>query len=263
MNEKILCEAFCRDVAVRKVPRGWAVQTPFDSASGDALGFYLVCDSQNFYHVEDDGTSVAFLEAMGINLRSGTRAEAFNALLREYKISYDQQSGELRSRGVDESEIGAAALGFMAMMLRLQDFSLMHPVTVGTTFKEDARSAIEGRFSRIAEVRHEEAIGGKFENYVADAIVMVKGRQPVAIYYGTANDKVNEAVILWMEVHHVVRAGPQVVLLLETPQPRGITGRALARAHNYLDAIAVFRGEEASAVERIARCVDEAPSVLQ
>jgi hypothetical protein len=264
MNEKFLCEAFCRDVTVRRVPRGWAVSTPFETSGGDPLGFYIVRNSHSGkWHVEDDGTSIAFLEALGISLSSGTRKEAFDALLTEYSVIYDNKSGELHSFPVDEFYIGETALNFMAMMLRLQDFSLMHPTTVESTFKDDARAAIDARFSSIAKVRHEQDIGSPFRGYTADSIIEIEGREPVAIYYGTSNDRINEAVILWMEVHHIVHSRMPVVLLLETPTPKGVSQKPLTRAYNYLDGIAAFRGEERSAIEKLWRYVENAPEIMQ
>mgnify|MGYP006284667917 CR=1 FL=1 len=260
MNEELLCDAFCRDVSVRRVPRGWAVSTPFEGMGGDPISFYVVRDSSSGkWYAEDDGTSIAFLEAMGVNFGNTTRREALNLLLSEYNVKYDRKSGELRSRQVDEGHLAEVFLSFMAMMIRLQDFSLMHPVNVENTFREDARRAIEDKFRETARVEHEQDIGGPFSGYTADTIIRKKDREPVVVYYGTSNDRVNEAVILWMEAHHVVQSRMPVLLLLETPSPKNIGQKPLTRAHNFLDGIAAFRGEERSAIDKIGRYVEESP----
>ncbi|MDP6833489.1 MAG: DUF1828 domain-containing protein, partial [Alphaproteobacteria bacterium] len=263
MNKEMICEAFCREIDVRKVPSGLAVTTPFGNVNGDSIGFYVVREpNSDRMRIEDDGTNVSFLEGLGVNLRSGLRKDIFDSLLDEYGLIYDNDSGEIRSSSLDESEVPAMAIRFVAMLLRLQDLGLLHPTTVESTFREDANAAIEARFlDNDFAIKHDEAINSELKNYQIDSILEPPDRLPMAVYYGTSENRVNEAVLLWMETHHVLHANHQVLLLLETASPRHISERSLARAFNYLDAVAVFRGEEKTALDKIASYVERSDVV--
>ena len=119
MNKEQLCEAFCGEITVRSVPAGWAVSTAFNSMNGDPLGFYITGpDVSGKYHIEDDGASIAFIEASGADLKNKTRLEAFNELLNEYNINYDEDTGELVTEPLAENQIPKQAIRFIAFLLR-------------------------------------------------------------------------------------------------------------------------------------------------
>src|SRR5690606_38087772 len=132
-------EAFCSELDVREVPVGYAVRTPYSSASGDAIGFYIVRHptESTVWRFEDSGMVVPLLEAEGISLESGQRGEAFARLLAEHDAEYDDDARELHSRYLPEADIPAEASRFVALLLRMQDFALMHADIVASTFRDD------------------------------------------------------------------------------------------------------------------------------
>ena len=70
-----------------------------DGFNGKPIGFYIIQDKVFVDHsyIEDDGTTIPLLEAMGIEMMSGRRGEVFAEILREYKASYDEEAAVLRS----------------------------------------------------------------------------------------------------------------------------------------------------------------------
>lgn len=253
MNKEALCEAFCQSIEIRRVPAGWAVGTPFHSTDGDQIGFFITrSKSSGEFRIEDDGTSVAYLDALGVNMRTGQRAEIFSTLLKEYGLDYDSDLGIIHTGLISEDEIPVKSIQFIAMMLRLQDLSLLHPSTVRSTFEDDARAAINARFGHMAQIRHKEVLNNKMKNYKIDTIIETLGYDPVAIYYGTSENRVNEAVIFWMESRFVQNFSAKVILLLERVKPQGITERALERAMNHLDAVPVYGQDSFEALSKIS-----------
>lgn len=236
-----ICVAFCQDLTIRKVPAGLAVSTSFNGMDGDSIGFYVVRSerSPNEFRLEDDGVLIPYLEADGVNLKSGTRSAMFRQILREYSAQYDTKSCVLHTDSIGEKDIAAASLRFLAMMLRLQDLELLSPQTVANTFADDAQKALHEKFASEAFVEANGIVNEMLANYIVDAIIRPFGRDPVAVYFGTSLSKVDESVILRMDAN-LKHLPLKVVLLLETALPAGIPKRSLARAHNVLDALPVF-----------------------
>lgn len=253
VNKQALCDAFCEDLDVRQVPSGLAVRTPFSYPSGDAIGFYIVRDPNQpgMWRFEDSGLVVPMLEANGISLDSGPRAEAFGRLLDECGAEYDEDLRELHSSYLPEKEIPLEASRFVSLLLRVQDFQLLQQDTVANTFRFDVEQAITKRFSNIAKVEFRAKLSDAWDNYVADAVVTPVSGEPMVVFFGTSEAKVDEAVIM----HYDLRAkgqGSPIALVLESAKPNNVSARALRRAHNQLEALPVFRGDEDAAMNKLA-----------
>jgi hypothetical protein len=192
------------------------------------------------------------LESSGVNLDSGARAEAFAALLDEYSASYDDESMELHSEYVEESALPDMAMRFIALLLRVQDLELLNPQTVENTFRQDAQRALSKYFDSKATIEFDTSPAGS-PDYVADAVIRADQRDPVALYFGTRDARVDEAVMLWMDTR-LTGKPCRVALLLES-EKTPIAGRSKRRAMNRLDATTVFRGDEQAAMSRIGQLV--------
>src|SRR5690606_1822057 len=118
-------------------------------------------------------------------------------------------------------------------------------------FRQDAAKAIEKRFSNVAEVKFEAPVSDDLPNYEVDALIRKHGATPIAVYFATSENRVSEAVILWLESRYKHLA-VKVLLLMEHAKPRHVTDRAFARALNHLDGVAVFRGHEIDSMDKIA-----------
>jgi hypothetical protein len=253
MNKDQLCEAFCGELEVHKVPAGFAVRTGFSANDGDAIGFYITRHPENnaLYRLEDSGLIVPMLEASGVNFETGTRAEAFASLLAEYKSHFDDDSLELHSDYVSDSEVPAEAMRFIALLLRVRDLELLNHETVKNAWSEDAQEALKVYFSGKATLDFHSAVSPFLPDFLVDAVIRPKDGTPVALYFATSDSKVDEAVMLWME-SRLARHNIKVALLLEKEKPAQISGRPLRRAMNRLDATPTFRGDELASIAKVA-----------
>lgn len=142
-----LCRAFCNEISVREVPVGLVVSTPFRRSDGDPIGFYVVRNQSapSMARLEDDGQTVPYLEACGVDFETQTRAKAFHALLVEYGAQYDEHEALIHTTFIPETEIPRVAIRFTALLLRLTDFLLLTQEHVESTFREDATKRIRER----------------------------------------------------------------------------------------------------------------------
>lgn len=253
MDKQALRDALCAELDVREVPAGLAVRAPFSFPSGDTLGFYLVRNPGNphQWRFEDSGMTVPMIEAEGISLESGARAEAFARLLNECGAEYDEDSLEIQSPYMSEKEVIEEAPRFISLLLRMQDFVLMHPDTVANTFREDVEKAIRARFMNVAKVDFHVSLSDAWDNYLADAIIQPEKGDPLVVFLATSETKVDEAVLMHWELRAKKQSNP-VALMLETTKPANVSSRALRRAFNRLEAITVFRGDEMAAMDKLA-----------
>lgn len=259
MNKQMLCDAFCHDLEVSQVPAGLAVRTPFATADGDAIGFYITPHPTETgrYRIEDAGLLIPMLEATGVNLDAGSRATAFHRLLQEHHASFDDQSLELHSEYVEEADVPSEAMRFIALMLRVQDLELLNQETVANTFREDVQADLDRTLKGRAQIAYHSPPHANFKDFEADAVIRNNG-QSLALYFGTTDERVNEAVILWLENHNR-QLGLKVALMLEREKPPQINNRSLRRAMNRLDATTVYRDDEIGSLEKVASLVGVEP----
>lgn len=251
--KEALCEAFCGDLKLAEVPVGYAVTTTFRRDDGDSVGFYLVRDKTRpgVFRVEDDGTTIPFLEACGVEFSTETRSDAFAALLEGHGVEFDEDEMLLHTQSVNESELPKAAMRFLSFMLRINDFLLLTKDKVASTFKEDATGRILERLEGKAVVEQDRPVSSSLSDTIPDMVIRATGRPPVALFFGTSAQRVNDAVFLQMQALYEVREPLQVIALLER---ENVIGRDLRRrAANRLAALPIYRGDETTAINRIER----------
>lgn len=248
-----LCRAFCGDLTLTDVPVGYAVSTTFQRSDGDSVGFYIVRDEHRpgRYRLEDDGTTVPFLEAAGVEFSTDTRAAAFSELLETYDVEFDEAEMLLHSKHLDEAELPAAAMKFVAFMLRANDFLLLTRDKVASSFKEDATRMIKERIGDRASVSESEPVSVNLSDNVPDLLIQAPNRRPVAVFLGASQQRVYEAILLQMQALYEAHEDVAVIALLESD--RILTRDVLRKATNRLEAIPTFRGDEVEAVHRITR----------
>lgn len=253
MTKDDICNAFCGQIIVRDVPVGLAVQTPFALQDGDLLGFYVVKSSEgDEFRLEDSGHLVPMIEAGGANLETGTRAKEFRALLDEYGAEYDSDSMEICSGFMAAEEIPAAAVQFVAMLLRVQDLQLLRADVVENTFKDDVKAAISNMLGDVADIEFDAPPAPELADYSADIVLRSKKTgATAAVYLGTTEGHVSEAVSAWLEAQ-LKSCGVKISMLCETEKPP-VTHKLMRRATNRLDSVSYFRDDETAAIEKIAR----------
>ncbi len=110
----LLCKAFCEQITVRDVPAGLAVSTAFNLSGGEPLGFYIVGpDSTGRYRLEDDGTTIPMIEAVGIDLETPTRTEAATRgrRIRNNTVSTTTALGMPNTRRTSAAATSSGAIG--------------------------------------------------------------------------------------------------------------------------------------------------------
>jgi hypothetical protein len=250
--KEALCKAFCDDLRVRRVPSGLAISTGFSTEDGDKIGFYVV-DSERTARkrIEESGTTYAMLEAFGVDFRSETRSEALQLLLKEHSVELDDQDHSFYIDGLREDEVAGAALRFVAFSLRIRDFLLMTEYRVASTFREDAAKELQRVVGPKARITEGEAIAPALVDSPADFVLWAPQRPPVAIYLGTSDNRVLEAMLVHMRAQHEINVPCSVGVLVE--RLSAVSSRVRQQALNRLEAFAEFRGDEHAAIERVAR----------
>ncbi len=247
--KKELCEAFCQTLDVVLVPAGLAVGTAFLKEGGDRIGFFVVGpDKDGRFVIQDDGATVPYLEAAGADLAVQARADAFHALLREYGAIYDDESCELTTEPVPRESVAGVALQFVALLLRVQDLLLLTRERAESTWIEEAARELSNAAAGRAEIEFNAAVAPELSAYPADVVLRVAHRDPVAVFFGSSDSKVYEALLLHTYARYQARIGCPVVVLLE--RDKSVTHKARQRADNNL-IVPRYRGGEAEAIGRI------------
>lgn len=248
-----LCRAFCDEISVKDVPLGLAVSTAFRRSDGDAVGFYVVRDQVRvgLSRLEDDGTTVPYLEACGVDFDTQTRATAFHELLAEYGAEYDEDEAVIRTRAMREEDLPRAAMRFVALLLRLSDFLLLRQEHVESAFKEDAAKRIKELIGDRARIEEGEPVSPRLKEVEPDLVIRANGRNPVAVFLANSSQRVNDAIFLQMAALYEAKQPVSVIALLE--KESSISRELRQRAANRLTTVPVFTGDEEAAIQRIER----------
>jgi hypothetical protein len=248
-----LCRAFCDEISTREVPVGLAVSTPFRRSDGDAVSFYVVHNTtlRGIAHLEDDGQTIPYLEACGVDFETQTRKKAFDALLKEHGAEYDENENVIRTGNMREQELPRAALSFVALLLRLFDFLLLTQQHVETTFKEDATKEIKEVVGDRATIQESVPVSPKLTEVTPDLLIRAPDRDPVAIFLSQSATRVQDAIFLQMAALYELKEPLSVVALLETEST--LTSHMHRRARNRLSAVTSWEGDQDAAIRRIAR----------
>lgn len=266
MDKSKFCEAFCDDLHLHPVPAGYAVQTGFSLSNGDAIGFYLTRDKsdEKMWRIEDSGLTVPSLEASGVNIESGQRAEAFTRLLVDYGVAYDQDSMELCSKYVAQDDLPHAAMKFIAFMMRVTGLELLDTATVEKTFQEDAKRSIANYFADVALVKFREDMTdeAKERDFNPDvSISRLDDKKSLLVYFGTTRARIDEAVIHALDSRSKKSSRQIVGLLLESVTPTNVAKQAVERALNRVDQTAIFGTDIAAAMSRLGTSIDVIPKM--
>jgi hypothetical protein len=254
--EEALCRAFCDGITVSEVPTGLAVSTPFEDTSGERIGFYLVKDkSSGLYRVEDDGELVPGLLAAGTNILKGSRGKLFQSLLAQGRIEFDAENGELRTPLLEEGDVPAAAMRFVALLVRVASLSSTHPETVSKNFRDDALERIRADLSGLFEIREGEdhPLTPSLAEFEPDVYLIAPEKIPVAVFVAVSDQRIYEAILMQMTADHEAMVPCSVVSLVDREGSKLTTKKMRQRARNRLGAAPEFYGEEAQAIQRIAQ----------
>lgn len=252
MKEKI-CEVFCDSVSVRQVPAGLALSTTVASVNGDPIGFYAVGPlSDGRYRLEDSGQLVPFLYAVGADLDNEARRQIFEDILDEHSATFDEETLEIISEPIPESEVPGASLKFVSLLLRLSDLAYLARERVASTFKHDATSRLKENLGGKANFREDDPFFDTPLDWEPDMVIEAPDRNPVALFLTQTDHRVMEAMLLHADAR-AQTVNVTVAALLE--REGAVSRRTRIRAINRLDCIAIYDGDEQGAIEHIASAV--------
>ena len=252
MNHESLCRAFCGQLRVREIPKGYAISMPFESFPGEDLAFYAIkSGDEGGYRIFEDGTLVPHLEAAGATLDNETRSEALASMLQEHRSSFDDYRGEFFRTVKPGETLEEACLDFMSLLIRARDLLLLVREKAESTFREDVRALILSTLADKAEIKEQEPVSAKLAEISPDMVLRAKDRDPVALFIATTAPKLHEAIELQFMATYEQRIPLKVIAMIESDS--SISGRVRVRADNRLDAVPRFRSEETVAIERVAK----------
>lgn len=257
--EEALCRAFCDGITVSDVPAGLAVSTPFEDTAGERIGFYLVKDqATGLYRIEDDGELVPSLIAGGTNILKGSRGRLFQSLLEQGRIEFDTKSGELCTPLLEEGDVAAAAMRFVALLVRVASLSSTHPETVSKNFRDDALDRIRSDLSGRFEIRdgEEQPLAPTLAEFEPDVYLVAPRKTPVAVFVAVSDQRIWEAITMQMAAAYEAKVSCSVVTLIDREGSKLTTKKMRQRARSRLSAAPDFYGEEGAAVQRIAQEAD-------
>ncbi len=247
-----LCKAFCGDLVVKEVPDGLAIRTGFSRPDGDSIGFFIVPDKDlnGLFRIEDDGTTIPFLESCGVDFSTSTRQNAFQELLSEYGAEFDDPDATIRTPPLTTEDLPRAAMKFVALMLRSLDFLLLTQDRIFSTFKEDAIARIKERLGGRVEIIEDQPVSDQLSDVLPDMVLRAPHRAPVALFFVTTQQRINDAIFLHMAALYETQDDLAVVAMLEGDA--NFSNSLIQRASNRLAALpSYFRGDENAAIERI------------
>jgi hypothetical protein len=247
MKTEDFCAAFCEHLALHEVPIGYVLKTPFKRPDGDAIGIYFRRADDGTFRIEDDGQTLGFLEASGVDLDSETRFEALADLLKEYSSFLDERESLIYTANMQERFLPAEALRFMTLMLRIQDLLLLAANRVRSTFRDDLINLVERQFGgSAASIDFNSPLQDSMKDYQVDIIVRSPDGRSLAIYAATSELKALEALLFWREARDQKITNNRAMLVVETAKPRDIKERTYSRVLNSGLLIASMDGEEIS-----------------
>ncbi|PVX28944.1 DUF1828 domain-containing protein [Sphingomonas pokkalii] len=246
-----LCRAFCDDITVRELPFGVAVSTGFAFPDGDRIGFYVKREASGLFEIQDSGLVFPNLEASGLDLSNKSRAEAFADLQAEYGVTLDEDDREFRLSRIAENELPSASLRFISFMLRVNDLLLLSEDRVASTFRLDVQRMLTEQIGDRAVILEGAPISPDLSDFVPDFVVRHGEKPPVAVFLGTSDARILEALYVQMRAEHEEHLDVQILALLE--REKSITAKVRQQATNRLSGVLHFRGDEAGAIGRVAK----------
>jgi hypothetical protein len=196
--------------------------------------------------------------ATGVNVFRGGRAKVFQTLLEQGRIEFDEASRELRTGWLAEADVPAAAMRFVALLMRVASLSSTTPEMVSANFRDDAIARIKAELSRDFVISEDQPVDTNLAEFEPDVVLTAEGKNAVAVFIAVSDQRIYEAILMQMTAKHEVRASVAVVALMDRENSKLTTRKMRQRARNRLAAAPEFYGEESIAVHRIAEEADRA-----
>lgn len=244
MKDADFCRAFCAPLALREVPIGYVLKTPFRRPDGDPIAIYLRRAEDGTVRLEDDGETVGFIEASGVDLDSESRFEVFTDLLKEYGASFDEREYIIHSIPLKEEEAPEKAVQFAALLLRMHDMLMLSTSRIRSTFRDDLIELVGRQFGDNASIELNAPLQESMKDYFVDIVVRSSDGRALAIFAGTSELKALEALLFWKEYRDQELRHVRAMLVVERAKPPEIKERTFSRVMNSGLLLASMDGEE-------------------
>lgn len=249
--QKALHRSFTDAIAVRTVPCGYAISSPFYDNSGDTISFYAK-DTDDGIVFEDDGAFLPHLIASGVDIETGQRRHLLDSILRDAGAYWDNDTFEIRSIPVDNRHAGLASAKFLSGLLRLKSLESLTRENIRSTFRDDATEAIELSLSDSFRIEMKAPLSRDLEEFPADIVLSPKsdlGRK-LGLFLVTNATPLLEAELLHREIEKLgrERALGAVALIEDAEKISVIGSNRFQRAVNGGLPTRFFRGTEQEAI---------------
>jgi len=253
--ESLLSKAFCQEITVRALPKGYSVSAPFQDHSGDRISFF-VKESDGSVVLQDDGFFLSHLVASGIDIEKGQRQQLLDGVLTANNAYWDRETFEIRSNSAPRSELGQQSVRFLSALMRVRDLELLTRDMVRSTFKEDATNAILDRLGLEFVIEERGVLAPRYEEYPADIVIQRKtGGKRSGIFLVSGATQFLEAELLHGEIERNIDDSEfgAIALIEDAEKFNSIGARRMQRAINRGLPTPIFRGDERASLDRIAR----------
>jgi len=243
---------------VQEVPAGLAISAMFQDDVGDKVGAYLIRGAETSF-LADDGSFLAELDAMGVDVRVGSRAQFLERVLAPAGAFVDPETLEIRTPALDEEPSPDRVIEFLSALARVQDVKYWTQERVRSTFQEDATAALTQRFLSIATIHRNAVAEEQLSDFPADLVIRPQDpsrHSVIAVFLAQNLQKLDEALLLWHEARSHAMMHLRVAALVEDLATFPVQSRKAQRAFNRIDAAAFYRQDEIAAVERVARAFE-------
>jgi len=260
MIREALCEAFCSDVMVTPIPIGFAVKTPHLKPDGDFASFFLrrKDGANEHFRIEDDGCTVADLEASGFDLDKESRLEAFSELMTEHRVRFDAQDVVVATEYMTLRELPKAAISFSYFMARVPDLLFLVGSRVKKSFKEDLAELIDRQFGETCQISTNTALDEEHRDYVVDFVIRAPGGRVLAVFAGSSELKALESLLFWEQVKVGDYQSLGSMIVLEEAKPAAIKDRTLSRVMNSGLVLATLDGGLLNVGDKLRRTLEAA-----
>lgn len=264
MKLKELCSALCSGLAMREVPIGYAIKTPFHNQDGDSIGVYIrrQNDNPSMLRLEDDGGTLAALEEYGVSFTNDARLDALSALLKQYDAQLDESDVIIHTEYLLEDRVPAAFTKFMALLLRIQDLQMLSQERVREIFKDDVRALVEKHFKGRVEILEDEKPNEVLTDYVADFVLRAPSGETLAVFAASSELKALEALLLWQEVTRRNVKHVRSMAIFEGAKPQRIKSRTMSRLMNSEVLLGAMEGDTWELARKMAQNLDLSPNGL-
>jgi hypothetical protein len=255
-----ICRAFCDSVTVTELPCGFGISTSLFQIDGDPAGLYAVGpDSTGHWKLEDAGWLLPGLIASGYDLSTDSRRAALAGILEAADAHFDDEALEIVTGPISQADIPRFAIRLLVALARVADLVRITTDRVRSTFKEDVRAALASMLPDSVEIDENAAATEASADLRADLVLRQVGRVPVALYLAQNDLSLVEAMLLRSETQASEGVRPLVFAMLE--RENAVSKHTRTRAHNRLDAVGIYEGDEKQAVAKVVQFVTNAPRI--